>query len=121
MLFNTRLFRDQLWAALFRSRGTDARLTGQRIKTLIGMLVLLPLIRLVTFLSMALDEVLFPAYRQQRIERPLFIIGNFRTGTTFLQRLMARDAQFSTSMFWDRTNRPIPIAHGGNVIADVVA
>ena len=37
-----------------------------------------------------LDEILFPAYKQQQI-KPIFIIGQPRSGTTFLHRTLAND------------------------------
>ena len=37
---------------------------------------------------MGLDRILFPAYRKQPIDRPVFIVGNPRSGTTFLHRLL---------------------------------
>ena len=45
-----------------------------------------------------LDEILFPAYQEQTIRQPVFIIGNPRSGTTYLQRLLARDENNFLSM-----------------------
>ena len=45
-----------------------------------------------------LDEVFFPAYQEKKISQPVFIIGNPRSGTTFLQRLLARDRHNFLSM-----------------------
>jgi acyl-CoA synthetase (AMP-forming)/AMP-acid ligase II len=41
--------------------------------------------------SWALDEVVAPGWRQTRLRGPLFILGHQRSGTTFLQRLLAQD------------------------------
>jgi hypothetical protein len=38
-----------------------------------------------------LDLVLFPRYRRAKIEAPVFIIANPRSGTTFLHRIMCLD------------------------------
>jgi omega-hydroxy-beta-dihydromenaquinone-9 sulfotransferase len=35
------------------------------------------------------------AYRQQRIQEPLFILGHWRSGTTHLQNLLSRDNRFA--------------------------
>lgn len=44
-----------------------------------------------------LDDILYPRYRQQRIERPVFIFANPRSGTTLTHRLMSMDdAEFTT-------------------------
>jgi hypothetical protein len=45
-----------------------------------------------------LDEVFFPGYQEMKIRQPVFIIGNPRSGTTFLQRLLARDEENFLSM-----------------------
>ena len=44
------------------------------------------------------DEILFPAYRRQRVEKPLFIVSNFRSGSTFVQRTLARDKSAFTCL-----------------------
>lgn len=41
-----------------------------------------------------LDDSLFPGYRTRKIESPVFIVANPRSGTTFLHRLMSLDEQF---------------------------
>jgi len=38
-----------------------------------------------------LDEVLFFRYRKTKIERPVFIVSNPRSGTTFMHRLLCMD------------------------------
>lgn len=45
-------------------------------------------LRLAVAAGMALDPLLFPALRTTRIERPIVIVGNPRSGTTFLQRFL---------------------------------
>ncbi len=46
-----------------------------------------------TWLCFALDHLLFPGFRRVEIRSPLFILGNFRTGSTFLYRRLARDSE----------------------------
>jgi len=49
-----------------------------------------------------LDDILFPGYKTQPIEKPLFILGNLRSGSTFLHRLLSRDSETFTSLtIWD--------------------
>ncbi|MFZ5478804.1 MAG: sulfotransferase family protein [Myxococcota bacterium] len=38
--------------------------------------------------AMALDNVVFPSLRRARVRAPIVIVGNPRTGTTFLQRFL---------------------------------
>ena len=45
-----------------------------------------------------LDDILFPAYKEHVIEKPLFILGNLRSGTTFLHRLLSRESTTFTSL-----------------------
>lgn len=42
---------------------------------------------------MMLDQVAHPNFRCQAVTRPLFVIGNPRSGTTFLHRLLALDEE----------------------------
>jgi hypothetical protein len=54
-----------------------------------------------------LDEIFHPEYRQTEIDTPLFIIGNPRSGTTFLHRLIAQDHQnFTTMKMWEMLLAP---------------
>jgi len=43
-----------------------------------------------------IDEALYPAYREQPLGKPVFIVATPRSGTTFLHRMMSVDAQFTT-------------------------
>ncbi len=54
---------------------------------------LFSLFELFNAVCLLLDEVLFPAWRRARIEEPIFVIGNPRSGTTILHRVMAVDEQ----------------------------
>lgn len=53
--------------------------------------LLFALLRAVVWLGMALDHVFFPALRRVQPIRPIVIVGNPRTGTTFLQRFMVAE------------------------------
>jgi len=49
-----------------------------------------------------LDEVLFSRYRQVRVRAPIFIIGNTRSGTTILHRVLALESgQFFFFRAWE--------------------
>jgi len=77
--------------ALFNNRGTNYRLTIKRLGILLLALTLYLPTELLVWVGMGLDELIYPAYRKIPIPKPVFIIGNPRSGTTFLQRLLARD------------------------------
>ena len=98
MSYNFRLYFKLLYWSLFKSRDTHARLTPKRIKSLIFWFVIIPIHNLLTWIAFGLDEIFFPGYRKQEIEAPVFIIGNFRSGSTLLQRLLAQDQAHLTAM-----------------------
>jgi hypothetical protein len=92
---------------LFKSRGTPYRLSPKRIGLVLLSYPLYTLVEVVNWLGLALDAILFPAYRQVKIRRPVFIIGNPRSGTTFLHRLLARDRDtFSAMRTWEMLVAP---------------
>jgi hypothetical protein len=54
-------------------------------------------IRVVVGVGMLLDHVFFPRLRKVKANRPIVLVGNPRTGTTFLQRFLA-DEGFGSGM-----------------------
>ena len=54
-------------------------------------------LRAVVAMGMALDHLFFPKLAQARANRPIVLVGNPRTGTTFLQRFLA-DEGFGCGM-----------------------
>jgi hypothetical protein len=53
------------------------------------------ILRIFVYLMRLLDYIFFPGFRKQSLQRPVYIIGNPRSGTTFTHRLIAKDPQFS--------------------------
>lgn len=102
MTFNFRFFVKTFVWVLFRSKSPNALVWLRRVGVLLASYALFFTVEAGNWTGFLLDEVLFPGYRQQKIEAPVFIIGNPRSGTTFLQRLMARDtANFSCLKMWE--------------------
>lgn len=92
MNFNFKLLRQLILITLFDSRRRGVRVTPQRFVILtVFLLVMVPVFLISAKFSWWLDDVLFPGYRRRKVEQPVFIIGNPRSGTTFLHRLMVRD------------------------------
>ncbi|HVV48691.1 MAG TPA: sulfotransferase [Polyangia bacterium] len=54
-------------------------------------------VRTLVAAAMALDHLFFPRLRRTRANRPIVLVGNPRTGTTFLQRFLA-DEGFGSGM-----------------------
>lgn len=64
-------------------------------------------IEIFVWMGFVLDEMFFPEFHDIKIKQPVFIIGNPRSGTTFLQRLLARDKQnFLTMKTWEIFGAP---------------
>lgn len=59
--------------------------------------LLFGLLRSLVALGMALDGVFFPRLKRTKATRPIVLVGNPRTGTTFLQRFLA-DEGFGAGM-----------------------
>src|ERR1043166_6961283 len=92
MHYNFQLFWRTTYRSFFAAGNTPARLTRKRIAFLLLFYVIWPIGSLIHWLCFFLDDVLFPRYRTQPIEKQLFIIGNLRSGSTFLHRLLSRDS-----------------------------
>jgi hypothetical protein len=97
-MFNIKGFLCFTYTALFKAKGTHYRLTPKRTLWVIVFCLVYPLLELLTWAGLLLDEVLFGRYRAEEIRQPVFIIGNPRSGTTFLHRLMAKDTENMLSM-----------------------
>lgn len=91
---------------LFRSfvhvRGTAMQLSGKRIRTLAIFLVIFPVMHIAALIGLIADDLFYPGHRRVAIKTPTFIVGNFRSGSTFLHRLLAIDsATFSSFRTWE--------------------
>ena len=98
MAFNVKDFARFIYKSLFESKDTNYRLTPKRAGLLALAFVLYSLLELVTWAGFLMDEIFFRDYREVEVREPVYIVGNPRSGTTFLQRLMARDQETFISM-----------------------
>jgi omega-hydroxy-beta-dihydromenaquinone-9 sulfotransferase len=98
MSFNFKLFFRIAYHSLFKTRNTHYRLTPKRILLMTIFFTLYPLVELFNFFCFWLDDIFFPGYHQQEIRKPIFIVGNARSGTTLLHRMMAHDEESFTSL-----------------------
>jgi hypothetical protein len=102
MYYNFRLFWRTTYRSFFASKNTPGRLTRKRIIFLLLFYLVWPIGSLMHWFCFLLDDILFPQHKTQPIEKPLFILGNLRSGSTFLHRLLSRDAETFTSLtIWD--------------------
>ncbi len=85
---------------LFRRALREA--SPRRRKVLRFLVVVTPLFIALNQLCLLLDHVLFPGFRRVRVQKPVFIIGHARSGTSLLHRLMCGDDQtFSWVMMYE--------------------
>ena len=76
--------------------------TPRRAAVFLALYLFYPPFELATWLNLLLDNVFFRGYRRVELTNPVFIAGNYRSGTTFLHRLMARDRErFCTMQMWE--------------------
>ena len=75
------------------------------LATLIFVIVAV-LVCVVLFVFRLMDEVLFFRYRKTKIKRPVFIVSNPRSGTTFMHRLLCMDEERYTYMLLYHTIIP---------------
>lgn len=73
---------------------------GFRLRPL-GTFAVLQLRQAISSATMMLDRVFFPSYRKQPIDRPIFIVGNPRSGTTFLHRLLLGAGDTAAFELWE--------------------
>ena len=102
MHYNFRLFWRTFYRSFFDYKNTPAPLTRKRLLFLLFYYAVWPLGGLFHWLCFFLDDIFFPGHKTQPIDKPLFIIGNLRSGSTFLHRLLSRDVENFTSLtIWD--------------------
>lgn len=64
-------------------------------------LFFLPLFLLFTRLTLFLDKIFFSQYQKKQITNPVFIIGNPRSGTSFLHYLLTQTDDFVAFKTWE--------------------
>ncbi len=75
---------------------------------------------LVARLRIALDRQRIPGIAQERIERPIFVVGLPRTGTTLLHSLLAEDPEVHAPQSWQMLS-PSPPPGAGPVAHQRIA
>jgi hypothetical protein len=76
--------------------------TPRRVGILLAFFLFYPFHQAFVWLGLWLDELLFRPYHRVEVHEPVFIVGNPRSGTTFLHRLIAKDsARYSTMEMWE--------------------
>lgn len=88
--------------ALVRWRDPRAPMRVRRLLILVFGFPVFLLVQGIHGVCLLLDEILFPAYRRTEVGKALFITGIPRSGTTFLHRTLASDAdRYTTLTTWE--------------------
>lgn len=98
---NFKLFFKTIYYSLFKSEHTPGRLTFKRFFIISFIFVAYPIWHYSIRLAYGLDNLFYPQLKNQNVRQPIFIIGNFRSGTTFLHRLLAKDERFTGMTSWE--------------------
>jgi len=102
MYFDLPAFIRYNFKAFFCTRGKHYHLTPKRFLVLFIWLILYIPYEVLLRIFLLLDEIIFPRYHKQEIIKPVFIIGNPRSGTTFLHQLMDKDTlHFTSFKVWE--------------------
>lgn len=88
--------------SLIRIRDPQAPLGLRRLLLLIVVMPLFLMVQIGHGLALLLDELLFPGYRRQTIDRALFIIGVPRSASTFVHRTLSTNkTRYTTLTTWE--------------------
>ena len=98
MTFNLRLGIKHTYKALFKASNTPFALRPRRIIVLFLFYTLFPIIEFITWFAFLLDKIFYPKFEELKITNPVFVIGNYRSGTTLLHRYLSFDYRRFTSM-----------------------
>lgn len=101
MKTNVRLFARTIYYSFFKSQGTPGQLSPKRIFVLVFIFLFYPIWHFSIRVAYLLDNLFFPDYQQQEVKQPIFIVGNFRSGTTFLHRLLTKDTNNTSITGWE--------------------
>lgn len=73
-----------------------------RRRWIFALLLLHPVAALATSLCLALDHLCFPGFRRVAVRAPIFVLGNARSGTTQIHRLLEADpGRFACFHTWE--------------------
>lgn len=82
---------------IWQKKGAKGR--GQ---LLFRLLVIVPASYIFHSIFFFLDKLFFPGLWRQKIEKPVFIVGHARSGTTLMHRLMAADeGRYNYFLYWE--------------------
>ncbi|MFP4115269.1 MAG: sulfotransferase family protein [Spirochaetota bacterium] len=99
--FNWRRFLADSFHALFPAGNPHLRIDGHRARVLAMFFFCMAWMVGSARLGLLADHLLFPWFRKARVDKPLFIVGNFRSGSTMLHRLLAGTPGIAALKTWE--------------------
>ncbi|MFT6396041.1 MAG: hypothetical protein ACJAYU_000783 [Bradymonadia bacterium] len=106
MLYDTK-FAGQILRTAFR----PSTFSFRSLFWSLAVLIVFPIFNAVIWSLQMLDHVFYPKLRHTTVEKPVFVLANPRSGTTFLHRLMAMDEERFTHMRLWQTIFPSVLAY----------
>jgi hypothetical protein len=101
-IFRSIVFYNGLWwTSILPGRHPGAPLSSKRILFLLVIFPFFIVLQIIHWLAILLDELLVPAYHRVQIQKPVFISGIPRSGTTFLHRILANDSGYTFFSTWE--------------------
>ena len=101
MYFNWRRFLHDLRISIVPTGHPHLRLTGHRARVVVMLVFCMAWMGGSARVGLLVDHLLFPWFRRQRVVAPTFIVGNFRSGSTLLHRLLAGSSAFTAMKTWE--------------------
>ena len=102
MYFDFRTFFRAIYFSFFKWKEFPAPFNSRRLVFLISFFTIYPIVQVFNSICLLLDNVFFPEWRKVKLNQPVFIVGNPRSGTTFIHRMMAKDdEQFFCFKTWE--------------------
>lgn len=102
MSFNFENFKHFTYRTFFESEKSHFKMTPRRFGVMAFAYALYIPVEFITWLCFKIDNAFYKKYFKKEITAPVFIIGNPRSGTTFLHRLMAQDTNnFNAMKTWE--------------------
>ena len=90
----------RLWVSAAVSPWTEGRRWTGALLLVLGW-PLFVLLQLLHGLGFLLDDLLFRGWRKVRVDRPVFVVGPPRSGTTHLHHVLSADERFTTFRTWE--------------------
>jgi hypothetical protein len=77
-------------------------LTGRRVCLFVGISTIVTALMVWNHIGFLLDDILFPDWSSTDVHQPLILVGNARSGTTWLHRLITNNtSNFTTMKTWE--------------------